>query len=49
MITLTDEQAEQLCDQCHYPYICSAEELEQHCWNCVLCEDGEENESKKIC
>ena len=40
MIMLTDEQAEQLCDHCHYPYVMDQDELQKVCWKCVLSEGG---------
>lgn len=36
MITLTEEQAEQLCDRCHYSFVKSQEELEGICESCPL-------------
>ena len=36
MITLTEEQAEQLCDRCHHGYVKSQEELEEICESCPL-------------
>ena len=36
MITLTEEQAEQLCDRCILPVTRSQEELEEICESCPL-------------
>lgn len=42
MITLTDEQAELICDRCHYPYIIADQaDLDAVCEQCPLCEKGD--------
>ena len=40
MIMLTDEQAEQLCDHRHYPYVMDKDELQETCWKRMLNEGG---------